>query len=138
MTCGRVTANLVARDGVCLQGSCVTNTPRVLVVDGLAETETVLRAVFEPQGARVERRRGSTVFSEDSPPEVVVVDLDDQSPEAASATVWPHVPRVFLGSAPVHRLENQERFLEKPFHYPELVRLVQSLLDTPTERRRVA
>ncbi len=115
----------------------MTNTPRVLVVDGLAETETVLRAVFEPQGACVERRRSSATSFAGSPPEVVVVDLDDCSSDDQTDAAWPGVPRVFLGSSPLNSSNDRERFLEKPFHYPELVRLVQSLLDTPTERRRV-
>lgn len=115
----------------------MTNTPKVLVLDGLAETATVLRAVFEPQGARVERRRSSAESFAGSPPEVVVVDLDDRLSDDQTDAAWPDVPRVFLSSAPLSPSDDRERFLEKPFHYPELVRLVQSLLDPPTERRRV-
>lgn len=103
------------------------------MVDGLAETEAVLRAVFEPQGAAVERRRSAQGLSAElSPPQVMVVDLDDDSHDH---TAWPDVPRVLVGSARVN--ESDERFLEKPFHYPDLVRMVQSLLDLPSEDRRV-
>jgi CheY-like chemotaxis protein len=112
----------------------VTNAPRVLVVDGLAETETVLRAVLEPQGAAVERRRSAEgALSESMPPQVMIVDLDDEANHDAS---WPDVPRVMLGSVRMAD-DFHARFLEKPFHYPELVRMVQSLLDLPTEDRRV-
>jgi CheY-like chemotaxis protein len=115
----------------------VTNTPRVLVVDGISETETVLKAVFEPQGTQVERRRSSDAADRNrTPPRVVVVDLDDQSACVAKSD-WPHVPRVFLSSTPQATEQGRARFLEKPFHYPELIRLVQSLLELPTERRRV-
>lgn len=115
----------------------MTNTPRVLVVDGISETETVLKAVFEPQGTRVERRRSSDAADHNrTPPRVMVVDLDDQSAYAAKSD-WPDVPRVILGSQPLDAEHGRARFLEKPFHYPELIRLVQSLLDQPTERRRV-
>lgn len=107
-------------------------------MDGIAETETVLRAVFEPQGAVVERRRSSESMRRDAaPPRVVVVDGDDPSSQHAAASAWPGVPRVVLGSEPQAEPEQRTRFLEKPFHYPELVRLVQSLLDLPTDRRRV-
>ncbi len=115
----------------------MTNTPRVLVVDGLSETAAVLKAVFEPQGARVERRRSSEpVLSDRLPPKVVVVDLDDHHSDELPPTAWPEVPRVVLSSTPGHAARDA-RFLEKPFHYPELIRLVQGLLDLPTERRRV-
>ena len=116
----------------------MTNTPRILVVDGISETETVLKAVLEPQGALVERRRSSDAPLADAvPPRVVIVDGDDQ-PSAGSADIpWPGVPRVVLGSKYQPMRTGTARFLEKPFHYPELIRLVQSLLDLPTERRRV-
>lgn len=108
------------------------------MVDGLAETETVLRAVLEPQGAQVERRRSSSASFAGAPPEVLIVDLDDRSDDDQTDTSWPDVPRVFLSSAPLGPTADRERFLEKPFQYPELVRLVQRLLDPPTERRRAA
>jgi hypothetical protein len=112
----------------------VANAPRVLVVDGLAETEAVLRAVLEPQGAAVERRRtAAEPYAESSPPQVLVVDLDDDAHDHA---VWPDVPRVMVGSVRVSG-ERGERFLEKPFHYPDLVRMVRSLLELPTQDRRV-
>ena len=114
----------------------MTNTPRVLVLDGLAETETVLRAVLEPRGTRVERCRSFVASEDESPPEVMVVDLDDQTDERSSE-FWPDVPRVILSSVPSNSLERRERFLEKPFHYPDLVRVVQSLLEIPTAERRV-
>ena len=116
----------------------MTSTPCVLVIDGLAETEAVLRAVLEPQGARVERHRSSLAVSSVMPPKVMVVDLDDEHSQAFSAAAWPDVPRVILGSIPAEQDSSEARFLEKPFHYPELVRAVQNLLDLPNVPRRVA
>jgi hypothetical protein len=85
----------------------------------------------------VERRRSSDATDHDrTPPRVMVVDLDDQAAWAAKSD-WPEVPRVILSSRPLDVEHGRARFLEKPFHYPELIRLVQSLLDLPTERRRV-
>jgi len=106
-------------------------------MDGISETAAVLKAVFEPQGARVERRRSCEPVRLDRvPPHVVVVDLDDHHADDLPPTAWPEVPHVVLSSTPGHAAHDP-RFLEKPFHYPELVRLVQSLLDLPTDRRRV-
>lgn len=119
----------------CLQGCRVTL--RVLVVDGLSETETVLKAVLEPQGACVERCRSSEPARHHLPPNVVVVDIDDLPAENA-ADAWPDVPHVVIGSARVDGAHQPARFLEKPFHYPELIRTVQRLLELPTEYRRVA
>lgn len=116
----------------------MTTAPRVLVFDGLSETEAVLKAVLEPQGARVERRRSSEpAVGDSSPPHVVVMDLDDPSSHPSLEAAWPDVPRVVLSSQPDATDHAQAGFLEKPFHYPELVRMVQRLLDLPTERRRV-
>jgi len=115
----------------------VITMPRVLVVDGLAETETVLRAVLEPQGAAVERRRGITgMVAGTRAPQVLIVDRDDPTSGGLEESAWPGVPRVVLGSVRV-AADHGERFLEKPFHYPELIQMVQSLLDLPTECRRV-
>ncbi len=112
----------------------MTITPRVLVVDGLAETEIVLRAVLEPQGAAVERCRSDHAdWSQSSRPQVMIVDGDNE----AESKFWPDVPRVVLSSARLPDSPSSARFLEKPFHYPELVSLVRSLLDLPSEDRRL-
>lgn len=117
----------------------MTTAPRVLVFDGLSETEAVLRAVLEPRGACVERRRSDEVCaSDDPPPQVVVLDLDEPPAETSVQSAWPDVPRVVLSSRPCSVEQAPAGFLEKPFHYPELVHMVQRLLDLPTERRRVA
>lgn len=116
----------------------MTTAPRVLVFDGLSETEAVLKAVLEPRGAHVERRRSSEVSaSDDPPPQVVVLDLDDPPGNTCVETAWPDVPRVVLSSRPCSVEQTSAGFLEKPFHYPELVQILQRLLDLPTERRRV-
>lgn len=86
----------------------------------------------------MERRRSSAASFAGLPPEVVVVDLDDRPSDDQTDAVWPDVPRVFLSSVPFGPTDGQAQFLEKPFDYPELVRLVQSLLAPPTDRRRAA
>lgn len=106
---------------------------RVLVVDGLMETEEVLRAVLEPRGLEVDRVRGPRFgnFPAKERPSVVVLHLDDAQPFARRAAEWPNVPRIVIGAAQpaVDAGANaDERFLEKPFHYGELIRAIEVLL----------
>ena len=112
------------------------NGRRVLVVDELTETADVLRAVLEPRGMRVE---GSTRPSEDSqspartPPAVVVVDEDTAEFRGVDRHNWGDVPRVIIGTVrlPVDSDGNpRERFLQKPFHYADLIREIENLIST--------
>ena len=110
----------------------VNSSPRVLVIGGSSDTETVLKAVLEPRGASVERSRNHTIASRShglSSPEVIVIDLDAEPDALVTASPWKHSPRVFLGSRPPSAAVNCERFLAKPFQYPELVRVIEELLD---------
>ena len=106
--------------------------PRVLVIDESSDTEMVLRAVLEPQGTSVGRRRNQLHASEStssSRPEVVVIDLDGQSDAQLATAAWQSSPRVLIGTHRPAVANQRERFLEKPFQYPELVRVIQELLD---------
>jgi DNA-binding NtrC family response regulator len=116
---------------------------RVLVVDGLAETEQVLRAVLEPRGLAVDRVRRAQVRPDDlvrrCPPHVVVLHLDDAPAEGAgtaskSSDAWANVPRVLIGeteASPPARNAG-EHFLEKPFQYGELIQAIERLLASAT------
>jgi len=102
---------------------------RVLVIGGTSDTATVLKAVFEPRGATVERTRAhvpapSTQFAS----EVVVIDLDQQQEVEPSTTASHRSNRVLIGSDTPSRIAPDERFLAKPFHYPELVKMIEELL----------
>jgi CheY-like chemotaxis protein len=102
----------------------------VVVVGGASETETVLKAVFERRGATVERRRRG---SGDDPataasPQVIVIDLDAESEDSAPGH-WQQAYRVLIGSNLPQTMAAGERFLAKPFHYPELVQVIEDLLD---------
>lgn len=129
---------------------------RVLLVDGIAETEQVLKAVFEPRGLQVERistwtlRQGSALPSAD----VLVLDTDREvSGNPLNGLPQPQLPRVLLGTAswtdsepesvepdlPLdssHRSNNASqpplRQLSKPFHYTELIQAIESLLPDST------
>ena len=110
----------------------MNSSPRVLVIDGSSDTETVLKAVLEPRGTSVGRRRNHLFASHldaSASPEVVVIDLDAEPDALQTASPWQHSPRVLLGSHRPPVAAQGERFLAKPFQYPELVRLIQELLD---------
>jgi hypothetical protein len=116
--------------------SRVNSFPRVLLIDesidGSSDTGTVLKAVFEPRGTLVEHyRRCSNVSASDGDfsAAVVVIDLDSESDSASDSSFGHETPCIFLGSRPASSVVDRERFLAKPFQYPELVRVIEELLE---------
>ena len=110
----------------------MNSSPRVLVIDESSDTETVLKAVLEPRGTSVGRRRNQRFTPQldaSSSPEVVVIDIDAEPEALRTASPWQNSPRVLLGSQRPAIAVDGERFLSKPFQYPELVRLIEELLD---------
>ena len=110
----------------------MNSSPRVLVIDESSDTETVLKAVLEPRGTSVGRSRNQRQASlsvRSSQPEVVVIDLDGESDSQFADAMWHAAPRVLIGTHRPAVANQRERFLEKPFQYPELVRVIQELLD---------
>jgi hypothetical protein len=106
---------------------------KVLVVDGLLETEEVLRAVLEPRGlevARVRCDRPATPDSSPDAPDVLVIHQDDAAAaDSPGFDAWRRVPRVVIGSMKVPAGgEHRQHFLQQPFQYPELVRAIERLL----------
>jgi DNA-binding response OmpR family regulator len=116
----------------------VTLAQRVLVVDGLAETEEVLRAVLEPKGLEVDRIRGAETaefprgkLAAQRRPSVVVLHVEDGSAQIPTSDGWQNVPRILIGSTKAtgpSRLSGLEHHLEKPFQYGELIRTIERLL----------
>ena len=111
---------------------------RVLVVGGASDTETVLKAVLEPRGATDERSRGHRAHScsatrsspaAENSPEVVVIDLDLEQDAEFAASRWRQSNRVLIGSYLPRFISADERFLAKPFQFPELVEVIEELLD---------
>lgn len=100
---------------------------RVVVVGGASDTETVLKAVFEPRGARVERSRTARRPAKPSRTDVVVIDLDAHDD---SQSQEPQPYRVLIGSHTPASILSGDRFLSKPFQYPELVRTIEELLNS--------
>ncbi|MGE3315853.1 MAG: hypothetical protein AB7O26_12135 [Planctomycetaceae bacterium] len=105
---------------------------RVVVVDGLAETEEVLKAVLEPRGLQVERIRAHAKLSSDrdsTAPNVLVLHSDEAVQTKRRS--WDGIPCVVIGSADVpetNRLSGDLRYLQKPFCYRELIRAIEQLL----------
>lgn len=106
----------------------------MLVIEGLSETEEVLKAVLEPRGLHVDRisaRQNGNIPPETPPPSVVVLHTSN-TPSAEDSTKWDSVPRVIIGSAkmPAHSHGNSTgHYLQNPFHYGELIRVVERLLE---------
>jgi hypothetical protein len=113
------------------EGSRVVSGQRVVVVDGLAETEQVLKAVLEPRGLRVERIRAHASHTSDrekSAPNVLVLHSDDAQAKRRS---WDGIPCVVIGSAAIPesgRLRPDAHYLQKPFCYRELICAIEQLL----------
>jgi DNA-binding NtrC family response regulator len=118
----------------------VTPAQRVLVVDGLAETEEVLRAVLEPKGLEVDRIRGGDrdafarrQLSKKHRPSVVVLHVEEGLEQFPASDGWQDVPRILIGGTKTGdsaRLATLEHYLEKPFQYGELIRTIERLLAT--------
>ena len=115
----------------------MASSQRVLVVDGLTETEQVLKAVLEPRGLQVNRIRSAgkgNALQDDRPPDVVVFHADETSPNATDAVPWQNVPRVIIGTAHLpaedgHAGNSKDRHLRNPFQYAELIQAIEGLLD---------
>jgi len=114
----------------------VASGQRVLVVDGLVETEQVLKAVLEPRGLQVNRVRGDGNADAESdlmPPHVIVIHADESSPNAVRVENWGDVPRVIIGSAEFpgradDAAADGRHYLPKPFQYRELIQAIERLL----------
>ena len=106
----------------------MTSAQRVLVIDGLPETEQVLKAILEPRGLEVDRIRShGPVESRSETPNVVVIH--ENGPESSGES-WPNVPRVIIGTTtlPADGQGTDEHRLRAPFQYGELVQAIERLL----------
>ncbi len=109
----------------------MNSAPHVLVIDGTSDTEAVLKAVLEPRGTLVERARGVAARQrhDNDCPHIVVIDLDEDS-GGATAACYGESHRVLIGSVRTS-LNSGDRFLAKPFQYPELLKTIEDLLSLP-------
>ncbi len=109
----------------------LTTAPNVLVIDGQPETATVLEAVLSRRGTTVQQARDVRRAAEEFPggvPAVVVIDGDDGPATTVARHEWPASRQVVITSARLPLDKPHDRFLQKPFQFPELVRMVEDLL----------
>jgi CheY-like chemotaxis protein len=111
----------------------VTGKQHVLVVDGLSETEEVLRAVLEPRGLSVDRIRSAATdeLAAHARPSVMVLHVDEDPAPTAAPEGWQRVPRIVIGSTKINdacEAAAEEHYLEQPFQYGELIRKIERLL----------
>lgn len=114
----------------------MTNGQRVLVVDGLNETEEVLKAVLEPQGLEINRIRTHLpqTFQDALPPHLVILHEEAADTSSPVASAFPHVPRLIIGSITLpernrpSETDPREEYLSLPFHYRDLIQAVETLL----------
>ena len=108
-----------------------------MLVDGIPETEQVVRAVFEPRGLHVTRLQPSLNrerSAAEAPPTVDLVIIDEEDaterPLAAGPSDFSQSCRVVIGSGryPVQHNAGQQ-YLRKPFQYSELIGAIERLLE---------
>jgi len=111
---------------------------RVIVVDGLSETEEVLRAVLEPRGVTIDRIRGDEDITEarSAPvPRLVVWHATRAAASNHPSPTWNGVPRVVIGSPSGKASQDAcvsptDHFLSEPFQYAELIEAIERLLES--------
>ena len=107
----------------------------VLVMDGLSETEDVLKAVFEPRGLQIRRVSGKRDCESDpaaNPPSLIVIHSEELQKRPQEAERFNNVPRVIIGTADLPEPDNRgsgEQYLKQPFQYQELIQAIERLLD---------
>lgn len=122
-------------------------TRSVLVVDPMEETREVLRTALEKRGVRIlaaDEARQGVALARRHRPDLIVVDLECAgAADAAAAGEFglpgpqDSPPLVLLGSLRCAARPAGAEFLAKPYHYPPLIRKIESLLDAtgqPTRR----
>ncbi len=118
------------------KGETVLNKQQVLVVDGIRETEEVLKTVLEPRGLHVNRIKAanSTNLNQNSyVPSVVVLHEDSIESSRQEQTHWNQSSKVIIGRAEIPQKSNlgdsKSRYLQSPFQYKELIQAIENLLD---------
>jgi DNA-binding response OmpR family regulator len=107
----------------------------IVMIDGLSETEAVLKAVLEPKGLQVNRVRRDFAESDTATtlkPNLIILHGDQTTDPSATALPWDEVPRVIIGTArlPVSAADASDRrqYLQQPFQYSELIQAIERLL----------
>lgn len=117
----------------------VSNRECILVIDEIADTADVLKAVMEPRGHSVNRVRHvedtGRLDSHDRPT-VIILDAESRQDTAPALGRWQNVPQVIIGTiVPSGETADASppngagrRFLEKPFQFAALIEAIESLV----------
>ncbi len=110
----------------------------VVVVDGMPETAAVLQAVFEPRGLRVDRMRSYSFDDSHPSKHSVLVVHDDGTGNHEKRSKYGAAPRVVIGSITSTDSSPDETYLSPLFHFSELIKAVEGLLDEQGSTTRAA
>jgi CheY-like chemotaxis protein len=133
-----------AGEGVAHGGAVVLARPSVLVVDRSADTREVLRTALGGRGALVLEATRADVAVElarKHRPDVIVFDLE--LAQSASGAIRAALEESRMAVAPVVLLGTARRaqqdfpagqFVAKPYHYGQLIRKIEELLDAARRR----
>ena len=113
----------------------MVNGQRVLVVDGMHETQEVLQTVLAPRGMRVDWVRSHVQQlpgSGSGRPDILVIEATAM-PVAGTAKNrdWKNVPKVILGADEATSNSDSDArhaYLESPFQFPDLIQAIERLL----------
>lgn len=102
----------------------------VFVVDGIPETEQVLRAVLEPRGIRV-RRIGSGQLESAASQQHSLLVLEEKHADIAGVQ---QASRVIFSAEPRPTvLAGSVTYLRTPFEYGDLIEAIESLADPSSD-----
>jgi DNA-binding response OmpR family regulator len=111
--------------------------PSVLIVDSSEETREVLETALAQRGVRTlsaSRPAAGLALAEEHRPDVIVLDLEADSPSRALAERFAEQTQgraaslVFLGSASRQLDCPSGEFVRKPYHYGPLISKIEALL----------
>ena len=116
----------------------MTDRYKILVIDGLADTGKVLKAVLEPRGMLVEQVRSGDLKNRESSrqtPHIIVFHTDDAS-TIESFHQWKNIPRIVIGpvaeeksnKTPNNKTTDRHYYLQKPFEFHDLLCAIEERL----------
>ena len=121
--------------------------PSVLIVDSSPETREVLGTALERQGVRIlfaGRAERGLELAREHHPDLIVLDLevedsqgDNYSAPFAAQSRLDCGTLVLLGTVRRGKPRAEGEFVAKPYHYGPLIRKIEGLLRTSTDRPRL-
>ena len=130
--------------GGATEGVILDSQRSVLIVDASEETHEVLRTALERHGVRIlsaNRAQRGLELAREHHPDLIVLDLeverggaDRLSAPFAEQSRSDSAPLVLLGSVRRGKPREAGEFVAKPYHYGPLIRRIEELLLSSTDR----